>query len=90
MNNAHVGAVNLPAAGQRPIAVQELEKTTTILVNIFRGVFVKASQVERTVRHGTDAAQPGGKSIGEPGLFQWRANQSADAVTLAPVEAGIL
>src|ERR1700686_1647467 len=82
--------MNLPAAGERPIAVEELEKTAPVFVNVLSGIFVKAGQVERGLRHRADAAQSRGESISEAVLFQRRANQSAHAVALAPVEPGIL
>src|SRR6266511_5812726 len=44
-DNAQVGAVKLPAAGQCPFAFEEFEKPATILVNVFGGVFVKTGEV---------------------------------------------
>ena len=45
LNNAHVGAVDLPAAGQSPVAVKQSEEATPVLVNIFRFVFVESGEV---------------------------------------------
>ena len=90
MNDAYVGTVNLPAAGQDPVPCEEFEKTATILVNVFSVVFVKSGQVERLVGQGTNAAQPRGKSISETILFQRRAHQGAHAIAFVPVEPGFL
>lgn len=57
LNDAHIGAVNLPAAGQRPVAVEELEKAAAVLVNVFGIVFIEAGEIQRVLRHGTDAAE---------------------------------
>ncbi len=56
---ANIATVNLPAAGQRPLAREKLEKAPTILHNVVRRIFVKAGEVERATRigwHRTDAA----------------------------------
>src|SRR5437764_10252849 len=58
VNDAHVRAVNLPTTGQRPVAVEELEKAAPVLINIFRIVFIEAGKVQRVPRERTDAAQP--------------------------------
>ena len=59
MNDTNVGAMNLPAAGQRPAACEEFEKSPAILVNVFRLVFIKSGEVQRILQHGADAADPG-------------------------------
>src|SRR5688572_19427691 len=59
MDQAHVRSVDLPAAGQGPLARKELEKPATILQNVFRSVFIKAGEVERLFRHRACAAAAG-------------------------------
>ena len=68
---------------------EELEKAPPILQNVLRRVFVKAGEVQGTLGHGADAAASGRESICEARIFQRRTNQRADAVVLAPVEAGV-
>src|SRR5436190_18936202 len=58
-NGANVCAMYLPASGQRPFAGEEFEKTAAVLVDIFRVVFIEASEVQRTDRHRADAAKSG-------------------------------
>jgi len=82
--------VNLPAAGQGPIAGKEFEKTAAVFVNVFRDVFVKAGEIERVPGHRTDAAAPRRITVGEAVLFKRRANQRPHAVVFAPVKASIL
>src|ERR1051325_2600548 len=41
-DNAHVRAVDLPTARERPLARKKLEKATTILQNVLHRVVVKA------------------------------------------------
>ena len=89
LHNAHIRAMYLPATSQRPMAWEKLEKAPPILQNVFRRVFVKAREVQRTLGHGADTAASGRETIGEAGVFQRRTDQRADAVVLAPVEAGV-
>src|SRR5215813_10202021 len=51
LDHAHVGAVNLPATGERPVARKKLEKPATILQNVLRRVVVKAGEAQRAGRH---------------------------------------
>ena len=59
VNDAHIRPVNLPTTGQRPIAFEELEKAAPVLINIIRLVFIETGKVQRVLREGTNAAQPG-------------------------------
>src|SRR5689334_4513397 len=59
LDHAHVGAVSLPATGQRPVTFEEFEKASTILVNVLRVVFVEAGEVQRVFRHRADTAESG-------------------------------
>jgi len=59
MNDANVGAMNLPAAGQRPAACEQFEESAAILVNVFGLVFIESGEVQRVFQHRADAAYPG-------------------------------
>src|SRR4030095_1560050 len=63
VNHAHVGAVNLPAARQLPIAGKKLEKPATILQNVLRRVVVEAGEAQRTGRHRADATETRGETV---------------------------
>src|SRR5438067_1325292 len=56
VNDANIRAVNLPTTGQRPDALEELEKAAPVFVNVFRFVFIEAGKVQRVPRERTDAA----------------------------------
>ena len=89
----HVGAVNLPAAGECPLgklAWEKLEKAATILQNVFRSVFIKAGKIECVRRHRAGAAHARGKPIGKTSRFEWRADERLHAFKLAPVKTGSL
>src|SRR5437588_9332428 len=58
VNDANIRAVNLPTAGQRPDAFEELEKAAPVLINIFCFVFIETGKVKRVLRKRTNAAQP--------------------------------
>ena len=49
--------MDLPAAGEDPLARKKLEKATTILQNVLCCVLVEAGQAERICRHLADAAE---------------------------------
>ena len=74
VNDAHVGAVNLPAPGERPVPSEELEEAAAIFVNVFGLVFVETGEVQRVRRHRTDAAESRRKCICETVAFQRGAN----------------
>ena len=44
-DHAHVGAVNLPAAGQGPGACEEFEEPAPVFVNVLGVIFVEAGEV---------------------------------------------
>ncbi len=87
---SHLGAVYLPAAGQRPFALKELEKTAPVLQNVFRCVFVKAGKIESVFWKRADAAESRGKTINEAGRFEWCTNERLNISELAPIKAGLL
>src|SRR5438067_11588518 len=58
VNDANIRAANLPTAGQRPDAFEELEKAAPVLVNIFCFVFIETGKVKRVLRKRTNADQP--------------------------------
>jgi hypothetical protein len=86
VNHAHVGAVNLPAARQLPIAGKKLEKPATILQNVLRGVVIEAGETQRIGRHRADAAETRRETVKKTVLFEWGADEGAYAVDLAPVK----
>jgi len=88
MDDAHIDAVNLPAAGQQPGAVEQLEKAPPVLVNILRVVFIETGKIERAFRHWADAAEPGRKRVRETARFERRTNQGPHAVAFAPIKSG--
>src|ERR1041385_1042862 len=87
LDHAHVGAVNLPAAGERPVAGKKLEKPAPILQNVLRSVVVEAGQTQRIGRHRTDAAETRRETVNKTVLFEWRADESTYAFYLAPVKS---
>jgi hypothetical protein len=89
MNDANVGAMNLPATGQRPAAFEQFEESPAILVNVFGVVFIESGEVQRVFQHRADTAHPGREGVNETVIFQRGANQAAHALAFAPVETGV-
>src|ERR1043166_6324045 len=86
LDHSHVGAVNLPATGKRPVARKKLEKPATILQNVLRRVVVKTGEAQRAAWHRADAAETRREAVNKTVLFEWGADESAYAVHLAPVK----
>src|SRR5829696_9042025 len=80
LDHAHAGAVDLPAAGEDPLARKKLEKAATILQNVLRCVFVETGKIERIRRHLADAAETRREAVYKAVFFEWSADQGAYAI----------
>jgi hypothetical protein len=80
IHNSNIRTMDLPTAGQGPIAGKKLEKAATILQNVLRRIFIKPGKAERGLRHGANSSEASGEPVNETVLFEWCANECFNAV----------
>ena len=69
-------AMNLPDGGELKFAIEYIEKTPPILVDIFARILVKPCKIQVAGRKRRNTAKPRRKAIRKACIFKWLANKN--------------
>ena len=76
-HRAHLAAVNLPAGGERPVALEEREEAAAVLYDVRGRVLVEAREVEIAVGERADSAGARREGVREARAFERDAGEGA-------------
>ena len=81
--------MHLPGSCQSEFTIECVEKSTTILRNIFGGILVVSGKVEAIFGKRRDAADASRKTVHEPCGLKPLGDKDLYSIAFSPIEAGI-